>query len=117
MTTLLVIGLVLCNLLYFLPRQLELHKDYSGLPAGINVHLATAYNPSVHKAIIVTNDYSLYQLELFQLNDPLLKDDVIYAQASGTADYLELHKAFPDRKLYLLDILPDGSIHLVQLVI
>ena len=110
--TILLIGVLLaCDLLYYMPRQITLYHNYSGLPSGYHLNLSTLYKqPEMHNAIITTGDYTIYQLVLFPLNDPMLHNDVIYAFASTTADYAELHKAFPDRQLYSLEIAPDGSI-------
>lgn len=108
-TIVLVVGLVLCNLLYFMPRQIVLHQDYTSFPAGYHFNLSEIYHPPVHHAIVVTDDYTVYQLILFPLNDPLLHGDVIYAWASNAADYAELRANFPGRSLYRLDIAPDGS--------
>jgi hypothetical protein len=49
-------------------------------------------------------------MALFALNDPYLHGDVLYAWGSTTSDYSELQEAFPDRKLYQMNIAPDGSI-------
>jgi len=109
-TLALVTVLVLCNLLYFLPRQLQLHENYSGLPTGYHINLAQAYHPPFHNAVVVTSDYTVYQMALFALNDPYLHGDVLYAWGSARSDYTELQKAFPGRKLYQMDIASDGSI-------
>jgi Dolichyl-phosphate-mannose-protein mannosyltransferase len=110
MTIVLVGALLLCNILYYMPRQIALHQDYSGLPAGYTINLPEIYHPPLHNAIIVTNDISIYQFVLFPLNDPLLHDDVLYAFASSSADYSELRSAFPGRTLYQLAVAPDGSV-------
>lgn len=107
--------LVLCNLLYFLPRQIELHRNFSSLPPGYQIDLDEVYHPPIHNAIVVTNDYTIYQLVLFPLNDPQLHNDVIYAWINSTADYTELRAAFPYRKLYHLDISPNGSVHYTEI--
>jgi hypothetical protein len=109
-TIVLVSGLVLCNLLYFLPRQIQLHEDYNGLPNGYHYNLSALYHAPLHNAIVVTGDYTIYQFLLFPLNDPLLRGDVLYAWASNTADYDELRHAFPGRSLYLLNVGIDGAI-------
>ena len=116
--TILLIGVLLaCNLLYYMPRQITLYHNYSGLPSGYHLNLSTLYKqPEMHNAIITTGDYTVYQLVLFPLNDPMLHNDVIYAFASTTADYAELHKAFPGRQLYSLEIAPDGSIRYRQVL-
>jgi nitrate reductase NapE component len=109
-TVSLVTLLILCNLLYFLPRQVELHRNYSGLPSGYHIELDAVYHPPLHNALIVTDDYTIYQFVLFPLNDPLLHGDLVYAWASSAADYAELRAAFPGRQLYRLDIQTDGTV-------
>ena len=109
-TAILIILLVLLNLLYFMPRQIVLHQDYTGLPNGYHIDVAAIYHPPLHNALVMTSDYTIYQLVLFPLNDPFLHDDVIYAWASNTTDYTELQTAFPGKQLYRLDIAPDGSV-------
>jgi hypothetical protein len=109
-TLALVSVLVLYNLLYFLPRQIQLYQGYSGLPTGYHINLAQVYHPPFHNAIVVTGDYTIYQMALFALNDPYLRGDVIYAWGSTMSDYSELQKAFPGRKLYQMNINPDGSV-------
>ena len=81
-TLALVTILVLCNLLYFLPRQIQLHQNYSGLPTWYHINLAQVYHPPFHDAIVITGDYTVYQIALFALNDPYLRGDVIYAWGS-----------------------------------
>ncbi len=115
MTIALVVVLLLCNILYYMPRQITLHQNYSGLPAGYAINLPEIYHPPLHNAIIVTNDISIYQFVLFPLNDPLLHDDVLYAFASSSADYSELRSAFPGRTLYQLEVAPDGSVSYVKI--
>lgn len=114
-TVVLLICLLLCNLLYFTPRQIALHQDYTGLPLGYHIDVSSVYHPPQHDAIIVTDDYTIYQFVLFPLNDPLLHDDVIYAWASNESDYAELRRAFPGRSLYRLVIASDGSVQYTEL--
>lgn len=109
-TVLLVILLILCNLLYYLPRQVELHQNFSGLPSGYHIDLDAVYHPPLHNALIVTGDYTIYQFVLFPLNDPLLHENLVYAWASSAADYAELRAAFPGRQLYRLDIQANGTV-------
>jgi hypothetical protein len=107
---------VACNLLYFLPRQVALHEDYTGLPLGYRIDVAEVYHPPVHHAIVVTGDFFIYQFVLFPLNDPFLQGDVIYAVASSPADYTELQQAYPGRTLYRLDVSADGSVKYTPIV-
>ncbi|HVB22924.1 MAG TPA: hypothetical protein VNG51_13355 [Ktedonobacteraceae bacterium] len=114
MTIVLITALLLCNVIYYMPRQIVLHQDFSGLPAGYALDLPEIYHPPLHNAIIVTGDYTLYQMVLFPLNDPLLHDNILYAFANSSADYTELRSAFPGRSLYQLVIAPDGSVSYVK---
>ncbi len=106
--------LISCNILYFMPRQVTLHQNYSGLPAGTSIDLNAIYHPPLHNAIVVTGDYSLYQFVLFPLNDPYLHDSVIYALASNPLDYAELRKAYPGRMLYQVTVNVDGAVRYTQ---
>ncbi len=115
-TIILLISLITCNLLYFMPRQVELHRNYTGLPNGFHIDLAAVYHPPVHNAVVVTSDYWIYPFVLFPLNDPMLHGDVIYAMAANPADYAELRQAFPGRTLYQLEVDADGTVHYVELI-
>jgi hypothetical protein len=114
-TVALVAGLVACNLVYFLPRQIAVHQDFSGLPLGRLIDLEALYHPPVHHALVMTDDYQVYGYVLFPLNDPLLHGDVIYAVGSGPEQVAELRAAFPDRALYQLVVGPDGAPHYTAL--
>jgi hypothetical protein len=114
-TVILLISLIACNLLYFMPRQTELHRNYTGLPNGFHIDLAAVYHPPVHNAVVITGDYWIYPFVLFPLNDPMLHGDVIYAMAANPADYAELRQAFPGRTLYQLEVDADGTVHYVKL--
>nr|BBH93743.1 hypothetical protein KTA_19420 [Thermogemmatispora argillosa] len=116
LTALLFIGLLACNLLYYTPRQISLYHNYSGLPAGTRLDLQAIYHPSVHHAIVVTNDLAIYDFVLFPLNDPLLQQgDIIYAEASEPEQFERLRQAFPGRPLYFLEIGPDGQVMYIPL--
>ena len=99
-----------------MPRQVALHQNYSGLPAGTSIDLDTIYHPTLHNAIVVTGDYSLYQFVLFPLNDPYLHDSVIYALASNPSDYAELRLAYPGRTLYQVTVSVDGSVRYTPVI-
>lgn len=114
-TAVLVAILVVCNLGYYMPRQIELHKNYTGLPAGYNIDVSEVYHAPLHNAIVVTDDYTIYQFVLFPLNDPMLHGDVIYAWASDPQQYAELRSAFPGRVIYQMDIGPGGTVKFVSL--
>jgi hypothetical protein len=111
----LVLVLVACNLFYFLPRQMTLYQNFTGLPAGELVNTELFNHPPVHHAIVVTDNYQLYGYTLFSLNDPYFRGDVLYAWASDATDYKELQLAFPGRKLYRLNIGANGSVSFVPI--
>jgi hypothetical protein len=113
-TVALVVVLIACNLLYYMPRQIALHTDYTGLPAGYNIDVSEVYHAPLHNAIVITDDYTIYQFVLFPLNDPMLRGNVIYAWASNPAQYTELRNAFPGRGIYQMEIEPDGSVRFVS---
>lgn len=104
------LALLACLFGYFLPRQIALHTDFTGMAAGRVIQMSALENPPVHHALVVTSDAQLYGYTLFAMNDPLLRGDVIYAEASGYDQYAELRRAFPDRQLYILIIRPDGKV-------
>ena len=114
-TVVLVAILVACNLGYYMPRQIMLHTNYTGLPAGYNIDVSEVYHAPLHNAIVVTDDYTIYQFVLFPLNDPMLHGNVIYAWASNPQQYAELRSAFPGRVIYQMEIEPDGTVKFVSL--
>ncbi|HJT58405.1 MAG TPA: glycosyltransferase family 39 protein, partial [Ktedonobacteraceae bacterium] len=82
-TVALVAILIACNLGYYMPRQIALHTNYTGLPAGHNIDVSEIYHAPLHNAIVITDNLALYQFILFPLNDPMLQGNVIYAWASN----------------------------------
>ena len=113
-TVALVAILIACNLVYYMPRQIVLHTNYTGLPAGYNIDVSQVYHAPLHNAIVVTDDYTIYQFVLFPLNDPMLHGDVIYAWASDPQQYAELRNAFPGRVIYQMEIEPGGAVRFVS---
>ncbi|GCE04347.1 hypothetical protein KDAU_16760 [Dictyobacter aurantiacus] len=114
-TVLLIVCLVACNLFYYLPRQTVVYRDYTGLPPGYKVDLNAIYHPKLSRAIVVTDDFTLYQLVLFPLNDPDLRSDVIYALANDPTQYAQLRGAFPGRTIYQLNIDDNGTVHYITI--
>jgi len=106
----LVLALFGCNLFYYQPRQLQIYHNYAALPAGSLINTQELYHPPMHHAIIVTDNFYLYEVDLFALNDPQFHGDVLYAFASNSADYQELQQAFPTRTIYSLIIAKDGNV-------
>lgn len=113
-TTVLLASLLACNILYFMPRQVALHQNYTGLPVGTVIDLDAIYHPPLSHAIVVTDDYTLYQFVLFPLNDPYLHQSVIYALASSSPNYTELRMAYPGRTLYRIAVGSNGAVTYVK---
>ena len=113
-TVALVAILIACNLGYYMPRQIALHTNYTGLPAGHNIDVSEIYHAPLHNAIVITDNLALYQFILFPLNDPMLQGNVIYAWASNPVQYAELLNAFPGRLLYQMEVEADGSVRFVM---
>jgi hypothetical protein len=114
-TLAIVSALILCNLIYYLPRQAALYHNFTGLPGTSHLATGQIYHPAIHHAIVVTDDLAIYQVILFPLNDPSLKGDIIYAWGSTSDQFAQLRKAFPGRTLYLLVVGLDGSVQYVPL--
>ncbi|GCE25962.1 hypothetical protein KDA_14460 [Dictyobacter alpinus] len=109
-TALLVGCLLACNLIYYLPRQTVVYKNYSGAPISYPIDVNTIYQSKLHNAIVVTSNSYLYQMVLFPLNDPAMHSDVIYALAGDPTQYAQLQKAFPGRKIYQINIIDNGAV-------
>jgi hypothetical protein len=98
----LLLGLLGWAALYYFPRQIALHTNFTGMGAGTTLETAALSHPPVHHAIVITDNGQLYGYTLFALNDPLLRGDVLYAYGASGSDYATLRRAYPDRRLYLL---------------
>jgi hypothetical protein len=110
MTVGLICLLVLCNLIYYLPRQVSRFQNYNGLPNLEPLNVSEIYHAPLHNALVITDDLAIYQLVLFPLNDPALKGPIVYAWISDYNQIAQLQKQFPGRSLYLLVINADGSV-------
>ena len=104
------LALLACTLVYYLPRQIALHTDFTGMGAGRVIQMSALANPPLHHALVITSDDQLYRYTLFALNDPLLQGDVLYAEASSIDQITALERAFPGRQVYILIIRPDGRV-------
>ena len=104
------LALVACNLFYYTPRQARLYHEYTGLPASIKVDARALYAFHPPQAIVVTNDWFIYNYILWPLNDPDLQGETLYAYAP-TPDVLQrLHREYPQRALYLAQVAPNGAV-------
>ncbi|HEX8733593.1 MAG TPA: hypothetical protein VF725_16195 [Ktedonobacterales bacterium] len=114
LTSTLALALMACWALYYLPRQMALHTNFTGMAAGVTINTAALAHPPLRNALVVTQDGQLYGYTLFALNDPLLRGNVLYADA-GPQDYPALRKAFPTRALYRLVVTPTGDIQFIPI--
>lgn len=107
--------LVLCNLLYYIPRQLALHMNFTGLPTSEPVNVTAIYDYHPANAVIVTNDWFIYNYILWPLNDPDLRGTTLYAYASSPDDLAALVGAYPNRTLYQLSVSASGDVSYIRL--
>ena len=110
------VTLLLCNLLYYLPRQLTIHTDFSGLPATQPVDVAAIYANRPTNAVVLTHDWYIYNYVVWPLNDPALSGTTLYAYAATSDAIKTLRLAYPERNFYLLSVAPDGGVHLESVV-
>lgn len=108
-------ALLLCNLLYYLPRQLALHTNFSGLPATQPVDVGAVYRMQPPQAVVLTESWSVYNNVLWPLNDPSLSGQTLYAYAPSLDLVDVLQSEYPNRRFYNLVIGVDGSVHLQPL--
>ncbi|HET8906656.1 MAG TPA: glycosyltransferase family 39 protein [Ktedonobacterales bacterium] len=107
---LLLAGLLACNLFYYSPRQAHLYQDYTGLPATITVDARAFYGFHPQNAIVLTNNWYIYNYILWPLNDPTLRGATVYAYAPVPDAVQRLHREYPGRVLYMAQVAPDGAV-------
>jgi hypothetical protein len=107
--------LLLCNLAYYMPRQLALHAEFTGLPAAMPVKAKQIYDYHPSHAIVVTGDWFIYNYILWPLNDPDLHGATLYAYAPPPDDLAALVAAYPDRTLYQLSVNSSGNVSYTKL--
>lgn len=106
-TALIVVALLACNALYFLPRQAALYAGYTGLPGGgpalddgvIGRELAGRYS-RLDNALVVTDAWWFYMMYFAALNCPLLDCPTVFALGSDPEARALLRRGFPDRAWY-----------------
>jgi hypothetical protein len=109
----LLVALIACNALYYLPRQVTLRANYSGLPIWEPVDVGAIYAFQQPRAVVVTDDRAIYNYVLFPLNDPDLAAQTIYAWAATSDDRAALHAEFPDHTIYVLQISANGAVQFI----
>lgn len=107
---LVLLALLACNLVYFMPRQLELHTNFTGLPSykPLDTQVVYAFHPD--SAVIVTDSWSIYNYVLWPLNDPDLHGSTIYAYAPNTDVLAQVRAIYPTRTFYTMSVAPDGHV-------
>jgi hypothetical protein len=102
-----VLGLLSLNtVLFYLPSEIQRRTDFSALPGQRKVTLGFVHNsvfgPQLvglpDTALVVTDDWWLFNTELASLNCPRLPDcAVVFALATTSNDVSVLHAHYPDR--------------------
>jgi 4-amino-4-deoxy-L-arabinose transferase-like glycosyltransferase len=112
--------LLACNLLYFLPRQVELYRDYSGLPGrdgprpvGFVRQDLEGRRPALSGALMTTTDWWVYAVYLAALNCPRLDCDSVFAYVPDAAAEAALDSAFPLRRRDSLQV-QDGRLTVIR---
>lgn len=109
--------LLLCNLTYYLPRQLVLHTNFSGLPVTKPVDVGAIYRLHPSHAVILTDDWYIYNYVVWPLNDPTLSGSALYAYAGSPDAVNALLKEYPHRRFYNLVVGQNGDVHLEPLTV
>lgn len=107
--------LIACNLFYYSPRQAQIYQGFTGLPASMKVDARTLYTFHPSQAIVLTNNWFVYNYILWPLNDPELRGETLYAYAPSPDVVLRLHKEYPHRTLYMTEIAPNGTVTFVRI--
>jgi hypothetical protein len=102
--------LIGCNLAYYLPRQLQMYAGYTGLPESLPVNAAVllAFHPN--QAVVVTDNWYVYNYILWPLNDPNLQAPTLRAFAITSEDRAALRAQYPRRVFYAVVLAPDGAV-------
>ncbi len=101
--------LLACNLIYFLPRQVALYRDFSGMPSGdgpVPVGFVRpgidGRVPTLRGALVTTTNLEVYAVYLAALNCPRLDCDSVFAFVPSAVTDQRLQQAFPGRRWYFL---------------
>jgi hypothetical protein len=110
----LLVALIACNLFYYSPRQAQIYQGYTGLPVSMKVDATTLYGFHPSQAIVLTNNWYIYNYILWPLNDPNLAGETLYAYAPSPEALEQIHTAYPDRTLYMAEVAPNGTVTFVR---
>jgi hypothetical protein len=104
----LLIAFMVPDLLFYLPRQMDLYRDFTGLPWRHDLNVGRIDAQAPRHAIVVTQDASVYTRVTAALNGPAAlahpatTPDSVWAWAPTTEWYPLLRSAFPGRRVFLL---------------
>mgnify|MGYP000969845351 CR=1 FL=1 len=100
-------ALLACNALYFLPREAELYRAYSGLPGGGpkldgNIGYDSAGRVSLLPpgSLVVSDDWWEHMMFFASLNCPTLDCPTLFALATDETTRVLLRRTYPDRRWY-----------------
>jgi Dolichyl-phosphate-mannose-protein mannosyltransferase len=102
--------LLACNVFYYSPRQTQIYASYTGLPASMKVDAQAFYAFHPQQAIVITNNWFIYNYMLWPLNDPALSGPTLYAYAPTADTITRLRAQYPNRALYLAQVAPNGAV-------
>ena len=118
---LLAVSLIACNLLYFVPRQAELYRDFNGLPTGIGPSLGdfvqrglSGRKVAAGDALITTDSWWIYSVYLSPMNSPRLDGPAVLALVRDAETATRLREAFPHRTWYRAAIDEEGRLVLEE---
>jgi hypothetical protein len=98
-----------CNVFYFLPRQVQIYKNYSGMPRLVSPKLGNFIGENIsgrysklHNALVVTDDWWIYTAYFAAMNCPKLDCDTVFAYAPNDEVLNDLKNNFKSRKTYVV---------------
>jgi hypothetical protein len=106
----LLVLLMACDLIYFLPRQNALYQGYSGMPGrgGPTLGSFVRQGPSgrsatLSNALVTTDNWWYYSVYLAALNCPALDCGTVFAFAPDAPTLQALWSRFPGRTWYRIE--------------
>jgi hypothetical protein len=110
----LIIGAAIaCGVTFYWPQQLALYRDYSGLPASQPLDVAALYRAHLSNALVLTDNWYVYNYVLWPLNDPALRGTELYAFVASPDDITRVRAEYPSRQAYMLIVDSRGSVQFV----
>jgi len=95
--------LMACNVFYYLPRQVELYRDFAG--GSKRPNLAAIYGLRLNQAVVATRDLFVYRDILASLNCvDFDRCPTVYVRAETSDDLARLKRHYPTYSIYELTI-------------